>query len=340
MLAVSGVTCTPSRARVPALEIRTSRSARRDASKTSVSGERQILPVHTAMMLSIPAPNCECRSERLSRSAIKLAPCTTSLAMPRSRRSPRRSPDGVDGTSVGPLAGATSPPPDGLATRGSRRQPMGYLGAGFCRVGGGIGVLAAVLVARVTAPWAPTVSLLALWGVCSVRSCGRSYGLVPQESSLLDRRTSSGAWGWAGSATCPGPVERRELGAVSCVSVLLRIALGWKRRRYFRRRIRRSRHRRVLLPRRLAGRFVSIVPSEPRSCRGGGDRDPRVGGSIHLPPRGVRCAEPLGWTAAVPRGGACSGLVIMTGRIWGAVLANIVYNFSFVLLGVLGTALT
>ncbi len=85
MLAVSGVTCTPSRARVPALEIRTSRSARRDASKTSVSGERQILPVHTAMMLSIPAPNCECRSERLSRSAIKLAPCTTSLAMPRSR---------------------------------------------------------------------------------------------------------------------------------------------------------------------------------------------------------------------------------------------------------------
>ena len=38
-------------------------------------------------------------------------------------------------------------------------------------------------------------------------------------------------------------------------------------------------------------------------------------------------------------GVACSGLVIMTGRIWGAVLAHIVYNVSFVLLGVLGTAL-
>lgn len=85
MLAVSGVTSIPSRARVPALERRTSRSARRDASKISASGERQILPVHTAMMLSIPAPNCECRSERLSRIASRLAPCTTSLAMPRSR---------------------------------------------------------------------------------------------------------------------------------------------------------------------------------------------------------------------------------------------------------------
>lgn len=207
-------------------------------------------------------------------------------------------------------------------------------------VGGGVGVLAAVLVARVPAPWAPTVSLLALWagllgaiawafvrsrpaGILGFRptdlvwGLGVGLGLRIVQGQVSDANSSpfpsSASFSWILSmggandvlaAGFAGPViEEFFFRAVLLIALyqLFRRSLG---------------HLTAGLTATLAsaGAFIFLHAAF-------GALTLSYGLQLFL------------------LGVACSGLVLLTGRIWGAVLAHVAYNFSFVLLGVLGTAL-
>lgn len=207
-------------------------------------------------------------------------------------------------------------------------------------VGGGIGVLAAVLMARIAAPWAPTVSLLTLWagllgavvwafvrarpaGILTFRPTDLVWGLgvglglriiqglssdansAPFPSSAsFSGMLSVGNAGDAFAAGLAGPViEEFFFRAVLLVALyqLFRRSLGHV----------------------AAGVTATLASAGAFIC-------------LHAAFGSLTLSDGLQLFLV---GVACSGLVIMTGRIWGAVLTHIVYNVSFVLLGILGTAL-
>ncbi|WP_295844826.1 CPBP family intramembrane metalloprotease [uncultured Microbacterium sp.] len=207
-------------------------------------------------------------------------------------------------------------------------------------VGGGIGVLAAVLVARISALWAPTVSLLALWagllgavvwafvrarpaGILTFRPTDLVWGLGVGLGLRLLQGLSSGA----NSAPFPSSTSFSGILPVGDVPDVFTAGFaGPVIEEFF--------FRAVLLIalyqlfRRSLGHVAAGVTAIFTSagafiCLHAAFGALTLSGGLQLFLVGV----------------ACSGLVIMTGRIWGAVLAHIVYNVSFVLLGVLGTAL-
>lgn len=207
-------------------------------------------------------------------------------------------------------------------------------------VGGGIGVLAAVLVARISAPWAPTVSLLALWagllgavvwafirarpaGILTFRPTDLVWGLGVGLGLRLLQGLSSDA------NSAPFPSSASFSGILSAGNVPDFFTAGFAGpviEEFF--------FRAVLLIalyqlfRRSLGHVAAGVTAAFTSA----------GAFIclHAAFGALTLSDGLQLFLV---GVACSGLVIMTGRIWGAVLAHIVYNVSFVLLGVLGTAL-
>ncbi len=195
--------------------------------------------------------------------------------------------------------------------------------------------------ARVTAPWAPTVSLLALWagllgavvwafvrarpaGILTFRPTDLVWGL----GVGLGLRLVQGLLSDANSA--PFPASASFFGLLSVGNAGDIFAAGFAGpviEEFF--------FRAVLLValyqlfRRSLGHVAAGVTATLASA----------GAFIclHAAFGALSLSDGLQLFLV---GVACSGLVIMTGRIWGAVLAHIVYNFSFVLLGVLGTALT
>ncbi|MDR6691215.1 membrane protease YdiL (CAAX protease family) [Microbacterium sp. 1154] len=204
-------------------------------------------------------------------------------------------------------------------------------------VGGGAGVVGALLVGWIQAPWASGVSLATLWlgmlgAVAFAFRRARPAGLLKLRATDLLWGVGLGltlrvAQGLASQANSnPFPTSVSSTGGLSASELGNALAAGLAGpliEEFF--------FRAVLLVliyqafRRSLGHVAAAVTATLASAG--------VFVCLHAVFASLTLADGLQLFLV---GVACSALVLLTGRIWGAVFAHVVYNAILILLGILG----
>lgn len=251
-----------------------------------------------------------------------------------------------------PLAewGRSAPEPQTAPRRHRRRTDWRQGGRAVSRwdtsvlaavgIGGGAGVVVAGLVARIPAPWAPAVSLLVLWAgmlaaVAFAFTRARPAGLLALRPTDLvwgvgvglALRAAQGFASGANSAPFPSSNVKTGEGPAELLGDALAAGLAgpFVEEFFFRAVLLVALFQ--LLRRNLgyvaAALTATLVSAGAFIC-------------LHAAFASLSLADGLQLFFV---GAACAALVVLTGRIWGAVLAHVVYNVTFVLLGLIGVAL-